>query len=152
MRRAWCLCFAVAALAIACSSSSGGGSSSGACEGAAIPTSCECGSGITPVKPVSECSAATVGKPVFCCQGQGDCFCTQYGCQQVSANDCTCDALGGSLSQCTGTPCCATTGQNAGQCSCGMSCGATDMMVASCTEDVLQCPPGETRVDKCEPQ
>jgi hypothetical protein len=37
-------------------------------------------------------------------------------------------------------------------CSCGIACGPTDMPVTSCTQDVVQCGPGETRVDKCEPQ
>ena len=138
-------------LVVACSSSKSG-SSGGSCEGAAIPMACDCKAGDSPLKPVPECSAATVGTPVLCCQSKGDCFCTPFGCQQISAGYCSCDPTGGSLTQCTGTPCCATTGMNAGQCSCGISCSATDMMVPSCTQDVLQCPPGQTRVDKCEPQ
>jgi|SRR5579859_2105394 len=138
-------------LALACSSTSGGGSQ---CEGAGIAQGiCDCQSGTTPVKPVAECSSATLGKPAVCCKKPGDCTCYQFGCEQVSATYCSCTPVaGGALSQCTGTPCCATTGDNAGECSCGISCGATDVAVASCTSDVILCAPGETRVDKCVPQ
>ena len=144
--------FWLVALVVACGSSASNGSGAPKCDGAGLPTVCDCQAGHTPVKPISECSQATVGAPVLCCQTQGDCFCTQLTCQQISSNYCTCDPTGGTLSQCTGSPCCATTGQNAGTCSCGVPCGATDMMVSACTADVLQCPPGQTRVDKCLPQ
>jgi hypothetical protein len=152
MRAGWCVFLSAAFLVLACSSSKSGSGSQ--CEGVGIPQGiCDCQAGQTPLQPVAECSAATVGKPVVCCQKPGDCTCYQFGCDQVSASYCSCTPVaGGSLSQCTGTPCCLTTGMNAGECSCGISCGATDMMVASCTSEVILCAPGETRVDKCEPQ
>ena len=145
MRAVWCIFVSGAVLVVACKSD-------GACEGDGLPLQCDCKAGHSPVKPVSECSAATVGLPVLCCQSQGDCFCKQFGCTRSNADFCSCNPGGGSLTECTGPTCCATTGENAGECTCSLSCGATDMVVPSCTLDVTQCPPGQTRVDKCEPQ
>jgi hypothetical protein len=140
------LIFLAATLIVACDSSDG--PSSPPC---AMPIDgfCVCGADAPPVGVVRECSAATMGGEVVCCQGKSDCICGRFDCSKPSSDSCSCTSIGvgDDVKTCSGTICCASTG---GTCRCGTSaCRDGDKQVSSCTAESALCSDGTTRVVKC---
>ncbi len=144
MRRV--LLIVAAALLGACDSSE---SSSGTPCAMPIDGFCVCGEDAPPVGSVRECSAATMGGAVVCCQGKDDCSCGRFDCSTPSGNFCSCTSVGvgDKVATCSGMICCAAAG---GTCSCGTSaCSDAETQVSSCTAATARCSNGETRVAKC---
>jgi hypothetical protein len=112
---------------------------------------CSCTPGDQPIKPIAECSEQTMGPGILCCQEPGaECFCAKIACDKTG-DLCSCNFASSAMMSCTGTTCCNVVG--GGQCNCGPNaCNSNEVQVAACTNDVLQCAMGETRVPKCTSQ
>lgn len=113
---------------------------------------CVCDRDAPLVDPVPECSEATMGGAVVCCQGPDDCICGLFKCN-VSTSSCQCTSVGAGNEPgpCTGQKCCASSG---GTCDCsnlGISCSGDDVEVAECSATTALCGAGKTRVEKCKP-
>jgi hypothetical protein len=116
--------------------------------------SCWCGDMLESADSVSECSAATMGGPVACCDDGRRCECGLYACNFAAA-PCVCTDVGDphpAASTCSGTRCCA---DDPGLCTCGtenLPCARGSVEVASCSAASSLCRSGERRVDKCLPR
>jgi len=126
------------------------------CDNAAIDEYgvCGCSKGGSAVRPVSECSPATMGtEDLVCCDNDHDCYCMIVGCDSLGPSSCLCDFNRLGSTGCAAADCCNFVDANAPQCRCGLgACPSGSVSVPSCSIGTLACTPNGTRVSSCHPK